>query len=223
MRGQPLETFVDRIAELALLEASLESAERGQPRVALVVGESGLGKTSLLRRLARVAEERGAIVLHAACQEGLDIPYLPIATALQPLDVHSASTGDRASPSSLFESGSETMQLGIFVATTEALRRACQQSTVVFVVDDAQWADAATTELMSHVAASLLLSGSGAPHSVLLVLAHRPSVDAGVARLLDRLRRHPAASEIRLRAFEIAESNALVSAVAGAKPQPATL
>jgi Holliday junction resolvasome RuvABC ATP-dependent DNA helicase subunit len=44
------ETFVGRQAELAFLTARLEEVRSGQPRIVLVEGPSGMGKTALLRR-----------------------------------------------------------------------------------------------------------------------------------------------------------------------------
>ena len=59
--------FVGRAAELARLEAALERAERGSAAAAFVAGESGVGKTRLLRELERRAVERGARVLRGDC------------------------------------------------------------------------------------------------------------------------------------------------------------
>lgn len=222
MRGHPTETFVDRIVELGVLQALLDDARRGTPRVALIVGASGLGKTSLVRRLARVAGEQGATVLHAACQEGLNVPYLPVATALRTLDVQLA---DDLAPAGAPPPGDAAAgsPLRLFVEATEAIRRACRAGPVVLVVDDVQWADAATVELLSHLSASLLLSASGAPHGVLLVLAHRPAPAPAVRRLLERLRRHPAAAEVALAPFAEAEGHALVAALAGVRARADTL
>jgi predicted ATPase len=56
-------SFVGRAAELAALRGALERAETGVPGVALVAGESGVGKSRLLAELAAVARDGGALVL----------------------------------------------------------------------------------------------------------------------------------------------------------------
>ena len=79
--------FVGRAAELARLEAALERAERGSAAAAFVAGESGVGKTRLLRELERRAVERGARVLRGDCVAfgAGELAYAPLAAALRRL------------------------------------------------------------------------------------------------------------------------------------------
>jgi hypothetical protein len=79
--------FVGRAAELARLEAALERAESGSPAAAFVAGESGVGKTRLLRELERRAVERGARVLRGDCVAfgARELAYAPLAAALRRL------------------------------------------------------------------------------------------------------------------------------------------
>jgi predicted ATPase len=51
--------FFGRAEELALLRELLERAVAGEPRVALIGGEAGVGKTRLVERLAPAADEQG--------------------------------------------------------------------------------------------------------------------------------------------------------------------
>ena len=44
--------FVGRAGKLAVLEAAAAAARRGQPRVVLIEGEAGIGKSSLLAQFA---------------------------------------------------------------------------------------------------------------------------------------------------------------------------
>src|SRR4029453_3967607 len=55
--------LIGRTAELAGLGAALAEACEGRPSIALVAGESGLGKTRLLTELQERARERDALVL----------------------------------------------------------------------------------------------------------------------------------------------------------------
>jgi hypothetical protein len=59
--------FVGRAGELERLEAALARAERGAAAAVFVGGESGVGKTRLLRELERLAAARGARVLRGDC------------------------------------------------------------------------------------------------------------------------------------------------------------
>ena len=54
-------TLVGRDIELELLQDVLEHACAGTSRFAVLSGEPGIGKTSLLAELGRRAEERGCL------------------------------------------------------------------------------------------------------------------------------------------------------------------
>ena len=79
--------FVGRAAELAELQGALHDAGEARASLALVGGESGVGKSRLASELSRYARESGARVLSGDCVElGEDeLPYAPLLTALRPL------------------------------------------------------------------------------------------------------------------------------------------
>jgi predicted ATPase len=79
--------FVGRARELAALQAALERAAGGEAAAVFVAGESGVGKTRLLRELARCAQAAGARVLRGDCVAfgAGELPYAPIAGALRGL------------------------------------------------------------------------------------------------------------------------------------------
>ena len=55
--------FIGRRRELTLIWNQVETAKGGSARVALLVGQLGIGKTRLLDEVAERAELEGAIVL----------------------------------------------------------------------------------------------------------------------------------------------------------------
>jgi predicted ATPase len=61
--------LVGREAELGLLLGLLDAAVAGQPVVALVSGDAGVGKTRLVTELAGRARERGFAVMSGRCAE----------------------------------------------------------------------------------------------------------------------------------------------------------
>jgi predicted ATPase len=68
--------FVGRARELATLRALWSDVAAGDgARIALVVGEAGIGKSRLARELALEAREHGAVVLHGSANEDLLVPY----------------------------------------------------------------------------------------------------------------------------------------------------
>ena len=62
--------FVGRQAELAVLRGKLDSAIAAQGSMAALVGEAGIGKTSLAREFADYATSHGATVHWGSCFEG---------------------------------------------------------------------------------------------------------------------------------------------------------
>jgi predicted ATPase len=78
--------FVGRRGELAELERASREAAEQRPTVVLLGGESGVGKTRLVREFEdRVADE--ALVLRGEAVEEADgeLPYAPLIGALRPL------------------------------------------------------------------------------------------------------------------------------------------
>ena len=79
--------FIGRSRELAELEAALADASAGRPSLAFIAGESGVGKTRLLKELERGALAAEARVVSGECVSlGEDeLPYAPIVAALRSL------------------------------------------------------------------------------------------------------------------------------------------
>jgi len=79
--------FVGRASELAALDAALTASADGQPGVALVGGEAGVGKTRLLDEFTARAADAGFVVLVGHCIElGADgLPLAPLVDALRAL------------------------------------------------------------------------------------------------------------------------------------------
>ena len=88
------EPVIGRAPERQLLRAELDVAATGRPRVALVAGEPGIGKTTLLAAVAGDSSSMGAAVpLGVALDaEGMP-PYLRFLEALRQ-HVRSASSAN---------------------------------------------------------------------------------------------------------------------------------
>ena len=76
--------IIGRAEELAELDAALARAGEGRLALTVVVGEAGVGKTTLVGEHARRAERAGALVLRGGCLQlsGGALPYAPIGTLL---------------------------------------------------------------------------------------------------------------------------------------------
>ena len=125
--------LVEREAALAALQAALAAAAR-EGRIALVAGEAGIGKTSVLRALAAA---HGGAVWWGAC-DALETP-LPLA----PLLDMARGAGVR------FGAALGGPRPALFDATLAELSAPARP--VLVVVEDAHWADEATLDWLKFV------------------------------------------------------------------------
>ncbi len=202
-------SFVGRTGELELLRARLEEARAGRGGLVLVVGEPGIGKTSLARELARHAERAGVPVGwgRASDDEGSP-PYWVFRQLARSLD-RPFPTGDTG--------GSAEARFAAFEAFADGLREAAAPHGLLAVLDDVQWADAASLALLVHLARDLDRT------PVLLVVTYRDTEATGRAALtaaLAALAREPVLTRIRLAGLSEAE---VVEKLGGVSPEIATL
>jgi DNA-binding SARP family transcriptional activator len=173
--------LVGRHSEWQALLAAWRSAAAGQPRLFLISGEPGIGKTRLAEELIDWARLNGVASVAARCYAGEGrLAYAPIAAwlksealrgRLRALDAPSLSDIARLHPALLADRPDvpapdrhlESWQrLRFFDALALAFRSA---SPVVLVLDDLQWADGDTIEwlqffLRSSAGASCLIVGT---------------------------------------------------------------
>ncbi|HXM56173.1 MAG TPA: AAA family ATPase, partial [Candidatus Dormibacteraeota bacterium] len=184
--------LVGREDELTLLAHALAEARAGRLWAVMLAGEPGIGKTRLLDEFPTPAQAAGAAVIRggASRAEGMP-PYLPFLEALGEC-VAAASDGDLRrdlghgaavlapvlpaiaarlpAPLSLPPIAPDHERLRLHEAVAAFLAAtAARAGALVLSLDDLHWADAATCDLLVHVARRL----RRAP--VLLLGAYRES------------------------------------------------
>jgi ATP/maltotriose-dependent transcriptional regulator MalT len=166
--------FVGRTAELAELERALREATEQRPAVMLLGGESGVGKTRLVREFEeRVSDEDEVLVLRGEAVEEADgeLPYAPLIGALRPLvrarnpAFDALARGTRAQLAALLpgideepappERNDPSAQLRLFEGLLELIDVLSQQHTVVLALEDMHWADRSTRTFVDFLARSL--------------------------------------------------------------------
>jgi DNA-binding CsgD family transcriptional regulator/tetratricopeptide (TPR) repeat protein len=153
--------LVGREAERERLSQAVKRADAGQGSIVLLAGEAGVGKSRLAEE---VAENCPPPVLRGAAVEGASIPYGPIIAALR--------SYLRSDPSGLDECGALRPHLAlllpelgdpaensdrstIFEAVRCAFARIAAEGPATVVLDDLQWSDEATLELLAALASPL--------------------------------------------------------------------
>jgi DNA-binding CsgD family transcriptional regulator len=196
------EFFVGRGQQLGVLHGLLAEVKAGVGGVVLVVGEQGMGKSSLLRAGVGGAEDQGCRLLWGVADElGRRIPLWLMTEVLGAAEGGSVGGGVM---------GGDAVLAGVerLLAAVDGL---CAESPVVLVAEDLQWADEASLLVwlrLCRVVSQLPL---------LLVGSVRPGAGADVARL----RRGIAEGEgvvLDLDAMANADVGELVAGLAGGRP-----
>jgi tetratricopeptide (TPR) repeat protein len=190
--------FIGRSEEFGILVEEYHSA-RGSARAVAVSGEAGIGKTRLVEQFLSWARAEGADVLKGAAFEAKGgLPYGPLVGALRQRVDRERAPDDLLDDVWLSElsrllpeleerypdlpppTGDETAaKARLFEAVAELVVALAERKPIVLFVDDMQWADAATFDLLRY--ASRRWTEEGAP--VLLVMAARAETPEVRARL----------------------------------------
>ncbi|HET9022808.1 MAG TPA: AAA family ATPase [Ornithinibacter sp.] len=204
--------FVGRIGELETIRSVVDGARAGTMSALLVHGDAGVGKTRLVSRAAAVATEDGddVLVLSGACLPltRLSVPLLPVRTALRdaPPELGSPdlSAMDGADPSG-----------GAPVVVDDWLEQVSRRRPVILVIDDLQWADGDSLDVLLYV-----LAGSVDRRLAVLLTLRRGEVGADhpVHGWLADLRRMPCFAELGLGPLDRGETREQVAALLGSPP-----
>ncbi len=217
--GRPL---VGRAVERAAIQQGLESARGGVLRVVSVEGEAGIGKTRLLEAAAEAAAACGFAEVYAGSDEELRAPFLLARTlfAASALERIAEEAGARAALQRAVKALSgtddeagiglspEEKRLHLFDLAALALCRLAAHKPLALLLDDLQWADDASLQLLRY----LVRLGVTAP--LFLMVAVRPEdapSTSPVTRLVVDMERTRVARRLRLTRFTAAETAELLA------------
>jgi DNA-binding CsgD family transcriptional regulator len=176
-------TLLDRLAERAKIGALLDAARGGQSAVLVIRGAPGVGKTALLDhavesaaglRVAGVAGVEPEIGLAFAGLQQLLSPMAELADRLPDpqRDALNVAFGRQAGPTP------DRFLVGLAALTL--LSEAAAAQPMLCVVDDAQWLDQASAQVLGFVARRLL----GEPVTLLFATTEEPREElAGLPEL----------------------------------------
>ena len=186
-RPTPGGIFVGRQREMAELTAALDDAITGQGRIVMLAGEPGIGKTRTARELSAHAERRGAQVFWGWCYEDGGAPAYwpwlqPIRAYVRQVEPEKLRSEMGAGAASIAEvlhdvSGKlpglpkppvlepEQARFRLFDSITNFFKTAAQSRPLMIILDDLQWSDRSSLQLLEFLAkeitsSRLLLAGT---------------------------------------------------------------
>ncbi len=140
---------VGRARELAVVDRALCSAEEGSGSVLLVSGEPGIGKTTLAAEGRRRAIARGLDTGWGGCPATGASPFLPWRSALREVCPSAAAALTSA------DGGAADARFRLFEDVVGQLAAQAATTPLLVVLDDLQWADPASVQLLRFLLRSL--------------------------------------------------------------------
>jgi DNA-binding SARP family transcriptional activator/tetratricopeptide (TPR) repeat protein len=228
--------LVGRSEEMAVLDECWRQAADGERRLVLLEGDAGIGKTRAAAELARRARDDGAVVVYGRCEEQALASFQPLVEMVrgwsggaslewlrEPLGVRARELGillpelgpppERAT-TVLPGTGADPERLRFFDAVAALLGQIGARGQLVVLLDDLQWADRPTLQLLRHV-----LRSPGPRRMLLLATCRDSEVDDDhpLQALLGDLRRDGMLERVPLPGLAEAEVRQLVEAL-GVRP-----
>ncbi len=230
------EPFFNRTTEIGVVDRWLELAADGTPRIGIVGGAPGVGKSRFLRAVADRAQRRGFRVLRGSGYYETP-PLLPVLTAIAPL-IDQARNGRRPDLSDddvealnlLTEAGVDrpadddprrgrTDDTQRYLAASRLVLGAARSRPILLAIDDAHALDDASAALIAHLTAAAVHQSEELPVRLLTQLAIRPGAGRRVARrTASRLRAEQGGAELLLEGLHEVDLNELLASFGPAPP-----
>ena len=237
--------MVGRDHESARLTDVLRALSEGHGHVVVISGEAGIGKTRLINEALEQAGS-SVRPLRADCLAlGTSVPYLPFAELLRDMQrqlappdltrilgvaradlarflpeiaVSSGAGGEDVALTgrSEHERSDELERLRLYEAVLRVAERAAEDAPTAYIVEDVQWIDRASLELLAFLAHGLAQSG----RSTLIVSVRLEEVedDQRVLTFLAELGRMSRSERIELGPLDDESLRRMVAATLGRRP-----
>jgi len=231
--------FVGRREELAWLEKLLQECRGGQPRVVMLPGDAGIGKTRLLQEVRSRSLQCGLQVGYGRGYEDLTLPYLPIVEVFHGLIDHISDDLERtigadievirwllhrdqasAQVATSFPSAqSDQDKFRLFFAVSHTIIALAHRRPTVIIVDDLHWADRSSIDLFGHLVFTVADAVMREQAPLLIIGSYRPvEPETHLSRLIARVQRETICQSFTLPGLNEAEIHELVQGLGLLRP-----
>jgi DNA-binding CsgD family transcriptional regulator len=177
--------FRGRTSEREVLDRLLENVRAGQSAVLVIRGEAGMGKTALLRYVARQAAGFRVAQISGVEAE-MELPFAGLhqlcAPMLSQLDSLPGPQQNALRVAFGLASGDAPDRFLVALAALSLLAEVAEKRPLLCLVDDAQWLDGATAQVLGFVARRLL-----AESAAIVFAVREPSDERELAGLPELL------------------------------------
>jgi predicted ATPase len=216
-----------RVAEQRRLGELLSGSAAGRPAAVLVHGEAGVGKTRLVREVTEHFHTLGHEVLWGTCVY-FGTASVPFAPVIQALDSWALRVGPKVRSSVLegFDDLSFLMpSMGfrsqdapptqLLTLVDRVVQRITAEQPTVLVVDDLQWADVSSLDVLAY-----LIAGFRGQNLAVVVTFREEDRPAGhpLYGWLADMRRLPGVSELPLARLDAVETAEQIAQLLGRLP-----
>ncbi|HEX4632513.1 MAG TPA: AAA family ATPase, partial [Gemmatimonadales bacterium] len=187
-RRMEAETIIGRTREFSLLFDNWIEVKKAAPRVVVITGDAGIGKTTLTNTFLSSCQLEGAVVARVQAYDAeRELPFAVLSELVRQLVVQRTIGG--AEPEALAELGricsevgtsfpgvprapewaAEVIPIRLADALLKSVQAAAEESPVVLVVDDIHAADSSSAAILHMLARKLSRA------RFMLILAGRPA------------------------------------------------
>lgn len=220
------EVFIGREEEQKKLKEGLKYTKKEGTRTYFIEGEAGIGKTSLVFKLKPFAKELGFEFLVGTCQSETSDPYLPFKEAFSDYIEDKIDIKDEAGVTFIRSEDEESPEdkrlfdakkSKTFYDTTNSVRRIAERNPLVVFLDDLQWVDRATLEILVYMNKNL----KDVP--VFFIGAYRSEdvpEEHHLVEMMRRLNKEKSLEKIELRPLTYEDTEDTVKGVLGTEDVP---
>ncbi len=175
-------SFVDRKEEISRLEEGFKEVTEEGSIVLFISGVSGSGKTELCMEFKDRSDEKDILFLSGEARSELSKPFFPFIKAFgEDIDIDFKTISKASLETDDYEFF-QAKKTAYFDDIAQRLREASLEKPIIIFLDDLQWADAASVELLKYLTKNL----GGAP---LLFLCNYRYEELSDDHLLEELKR----------------------------------